>query len=53
MRGNEGHGTLVQFIHSHEEKGDGRRLRARWWLLWLEEDGDRGVGYDGPEDRWV
>jgi hypothetical protein len=29
MRGNEGYGTLVRFVHSREEKGDGRRCKAQ------------------------
>jgi hypothetical protein len=30
MRGNEGYGTTVRFIHSSEEKGDGRQRTAQW-----------------------
>jgi hypothetical protein len=27
---------------------------TRWQrLLWPEEDGNRGVGYDGPRDLWA
>jgi hypothetical protein len=29
MRGNEGYRTAVRFIHSSEEKGDGRRRTAQ------------------------
>jgi hypothetical protein len=53
MRGKNGHGTPFWFVHSHEEKGDGWWLLARQRLLRPKEDDDRGVGYDGPEDRWA
>jgi hypothetical protein len=29
MRGNESYGTAVQFVHSSEEKGDGRQRTAQ------------------------
>jgi hypothetical protein len=30
MRGNEGYGTAVRYVHSSEEKGNGWRRTAQW-----------------------
>jgi hypothetical protein len=52
MRGNEGYGTAVQFIHSSEEKGDRRRRTAQQrgserWLLGTvpRRKKEKGVGW--------
>jgi hypothetical protein len=58
MRGMEEARVALRFLYHWAREGVPWWHTARWhrerrWLLWLEEDGDRGVCCGGREGRWA